>query len=448
MNVHRHYTTADLIAYLDENSDVVDVAAVSASVASCGTCGARLRELNLFARLVADRETWQDVQLPESQPQSIMDVLTEAGRIERETRAAERDFAAIIKEPIETWAAYVVSHPHALTEQLVRRITDTAIEEFDRQPAYALSLLDAADSIAERLHVQNARVECRADVWKNRANALRMLGRYDEALNATVTAERFAQDIATGGFTLAQIIYTRGTVLFKMGSFSETIKTARDACYRFAEYGDVRRVIHARNLEAISLTEQGDTAESLRVYLLIEQQLRKLDDPMMQALVTTNIGVAHLRLGNYVDARTFVASAQAQYRKLGSESEVIRAEWALGQIDLRTGDIDVGIRRLRNATASFESLCMLSDAGFVKLDLTEELLRLEEWDEAGTVAGEAAEAFARAGAKLHLSSALAFLREAVQKRAATLALVQYVRDYVIADEPERTFDPPSATKQY
>jgi hypothetical protein len=81
-----------------------------------------------------------------------------------------------------------------------------------------------------------------------------------------------------------------------------------------------------------------------------------------------------------------------------------------------------------------------------KLDLTEELLRLEEWDEAGTMAGRAAEAFARAGAKLHLSTALAFLRQAVQQRSATLELVQYVREYVKADEEERTFAPPSATK--
>ncbi len=87
---------------------------------------------------------------------------------------------------------------------------------------------------------------------------------------------------------------------------------------------------------------------------------------------------------------------------------------------------------------------MLADAGFVKLALTEELLRLEQWDEAGMMAGQAAEAFAHAEAKLHLSAALAFLRQAVQQRSATLELVQYVRDCVKADEEERLFVPPSA----
>jgi hypothetical protein len=64
-------------------------------------------------------------------------------------------------------------------------------------------------------------------------------------------------------------------------------------------------------------------------------------------------------------------------------------------------------------------------------------------DEAGALAGEAADTFARAGARLHLSTALSYLREAVQHRAATLELVQYVREYVMADEEGRRFEPPS-----
>jgi tetratricopeptide (TPR) repeat protein len=270
-----------------------------------------------------------------------------------------------------------------------------------------------------------------------------MLGRYEEALNATVTAERFAEEVRTGAFMHAQIIYTRGTVLFKMGRFAETIKAAREASYRFAEYGDVKRVIHARNLEAVALTEQGETAEGLRVYLLIAQQLQLIDDPQMAAYVTVNIAVSHLRLGNYVDAREHTLEAQERYRKLGAESEIVRADWALGVIDLRVGETRTGLARLRDAAAAFEALKMPADAGFVKLDLTEELLRLEEWDQAGAMAGEAAETFATAGAKLHLSTALSFLREAVQGRSATLELVRYVREYVTADEEGRSFEPPS-----
>ena len=446
MTGHRHYTIEDLLAYLDENEDLVNVAEVAAAVASCTTCAARLGEIQSLGRLIADRETWREVDVPSSHPPSIMDVLTEADRMAREKRAAEYDFASLAVTPVETWPLYLDPHPSASTEGLVRRIIDAAVAELERQPAHSLALLDAADSIARRVDDQNGQFECLSEVWKNRANALRILGRYEEALNATVMAERFTEEIATGGFMLAQIIYTRGTVLFKMGRFAETIQTARDAGFRFAEYGDVKRVIHARNLEAMALTEKGETSEGLRVYLLIAQQLQQLDDPQMTASITKNIAVSHRRLGNYSDATTHALAAQQLYRALGAESEIIRAEWTLGLIDLLVGETASGLARLRGAAAAFEALLMSADAGFVKLDLTEELLRLEEWDEASMMAAQAAEAFARAGAKLHLSTALAFLRQAVQQRSATLELVQYIRDYVKADEEERTFAPPSAAQ--
>jgi tetratricopeptide (TPR) repeat protein len=443
MSGHRHYTTADLLAYLDENEDVVDVAAVAVAIASCATCVGRLHELQDFGRLVANDVTWKEVDVPTGQPPRIMDVLRDVDRVAREKRSAELDFKALIAEPLETWPAYFAAHPDAPTEGLVRRIMDAAIEELDRKPAYALELLDAADSIAERVNDQHGQLECRGEVWKNRANALRMLGRYEEALDATVTAERFAEDVPTGAFIHAQVIYTRGTVLFKMGRLADAITAARNASYRFAEYGDVKRVIHARNLEAIALTEQGETAEGLRVYLLIAQQLQQLDDPQMTARVTENIAVSHQHLGNYDEARVYAVAAQERYRELGAESEAIRAEWTLGAIDLLVGETQAGLVRLRGAARSFEALGMLADAGFVKLALTEELLRLEEWDEAGVMAGEAAKTFATAGAKLHLSTALSFLREAVQGRSATLELVRYVREYVTADEEGRSFEPPS-----
>jgi len=442
MNGHRHYTTADILAYLDENEDVVDVTAVAEAVASCATCAARLREQQGFERLMSDAEVWRKTHAPVSQPLGIMEILRDAERIALEQRAAEHDFAALTAVALEAWPTYFAAHPSASTEPLVLRIMEAAVAELDRQPAHALLLLEAADTIAARVKDQNEQIECRSEVWKNQANALRLLGQYEDALNATTIAARFAEEIATGGFMLAQIIYTRGTVLFKMGRFAETIEAARDASRRFAEYGDVKRVIHARNLEAVALTEQGATAEGLRVYLLIAQQLQQLDDPQMTARVLENIAIAHRRLGNYDEARTYAVAAQERYRALGSNSEIIRTEWTLGAIDLLAGETETGLNRLRRAAAAFEAMGVLAEAGFVKLALTEELLRLGEWDEASTLAGEAADIFARAGAKLHLSTALSYLREAVQHRAATLELVRYVREYVMADEEGRRFEPP------
>ncbi|HXH38262.1 MAG TPA: hypothetical protein VNN08_06515, partial [Thermoanaerobaculia bacterium] len=113
MTGHDHYTTADFLAYLDEDEGLVNVAEVAAAVASCHTCAARLGELQSFGRLIADREIWRDAEVHSGRPPSIMDVLTEVDRLAREKRAAEYDFGALMATPLETWPLYLAAHPSA-----------------------------------------------------------------------------------------------------------------------------------------------------------------------------------------------------------------------------------------------------------------------------------------------------------------------------------------------
>jgi hypothetical protein len=86
---------------------------------------------------------------------------------------------------------------------------------------------------------------------------------------------------------------------------------------------------------------------------------------------------------------------------------------------------------------------MFGDAAQVKLDITKELLLHRRWDEARIVAAEAADTFARNDSRLHLAAALAYLREAVAKRAATPELAIYVRAYFETDDPVAVFRPPN-----
>lgn len=64
-------------------------------------------------------------------------------------------------------------------------------------------------------------------------------------------------------------------------------------------------------------------------------------------------------------------------------------------------------------------------------------------EDAARVTREAAEAFARCDARVHLAEALAYLRIAVENRTATPELVSYVRAYVETRALERPFAPPN-----
>jgi len=100
---------------------------------------------------------------------------------------------------------------------------------------------------------------------------------------------------------------------------------------------------------------------------------------------------------------------------------------------------------LRAAMRDFETLSMPADAGFVGLDLLEELTREPSAPkEAEKLARSLAELFVAAGANVSAATAIAYLRDAAASRHADASLVSYVRRYVHLAEvdPDRPFQPP------
>lgn len=114
-----------------------------------------------------------------------------------------------------------------------QRLIDQAVGELDREAEKSLVLLDHAEEAATVLFGEVSS-EYRSEIRKNRANALRMLGRYDEALAEADRALTLAASSSTGAFAHAQAVYTRGAVLFKMGSLAEARESAREAADSFS----------------------------------------------------------------------------------------------------------------------------------------------------------------------------------------------------------------------
>src|SRR5689334_6535200 len=94
------------------------------------------------------------------------------------------------------------------------------------------------------------------------------------------------------------------------------------------------------------------------------------------------------RLGDPDQALVNARLAVARYRALLMEAESTRSEWTIGMALLARGDSDEGLRVLRKAAAAFDAVGMSGDAGFVQLDVVEQLLRRGEWSEAEATARE------------------------------------------------------------
>jgi tetratricopeptide (TPR) repeat protein len=440
----RHLMAVDLLAFMERDDTTVDLRLAESHLASCSLCSARLADLRSFETLLADtiQLTSIDTLPPIEQVPEFLTLLTnESRRQERARDVAEGTFGLLRGQPLETWRATLAAAPHRHTGELIERIVEEAIIELDRRATHTLALLDEAMRVVASLEPR-LRPHHEAEIWKNRANALRMLGRYEDALVAAGHGFTVAEHASGGAFTLAQLIYTRGGILFKMGRLIEALADARDAGIRFSEFGDIRRVIHARTLEAAVQVEQGEVAEALRIYKLLLPQLERLGDAPTAARVTANIGVAYGRLGNTSEARRCVIAARGQYAVLGLDVEVIRADWALAGILLLEGRTTEGLSLHRDAAMAFEERGMLADAGFVRLDMAEALLTRGALADAASLARSATEVFSRNGAHLAFMRALAYLRESTERQLATPTLVQYVRKFLITDDHAAEFHPP------
>jgi tetratricopeptide (TPR) repeat protein len=432
---HRHWSSNELTAFRIGEGATGERAD---DVATCTTCTRRLEEVTRFLAALSDPGTWEAVrEEPRPSPATAERLRAAAGANETASREASdvvRDFQTY---PFADWPSLAGELPP--NEELARVLIDTAAHLLDTSPRDALHVLSAAE-VATQTISRTVAAEYRTEIWKNRANALRMVADYKAALRATRRAARYTRLFPMGRFSLGQVTYTRATVLFKMGEYAVSSRCAEDAVKLLAEFGDRVRISHARSLQAAAATEEGRLDDAFSAYVALRSTLGELGDADGVARITHSLAVTSLRLGRLSDARKFALEAMQRFIDLGSTAEQVRVQWVLGTLRMREGDTAGAFEYMRIAVERFEALSMHGDAARVRLEMTGELLRRARWTEAEMLAREAAETFARNDARLHLAEALAYLRDAVARGAATAALVDRVLLYLDQDNGDVSFN--------
>jgi tetratricopeptide (TPR) repeat protein len=350
-------------------------------------------------------------------------------------------FAELRERPPGEWRAILDGRPREWTEGLVRQFVAAAEEELNRNAAFAMVLLDTAERIVDTFEHKLAR-SCLGDIWKHRANALRHLGKYPESVDAASIAEAFYDSLPAGTFDAAQARYTRAVTLFKMMEYEEALSDLHDATETLASFGDSAPYAKALVLKGVVRFEQGAREEGVALWQQATPLLERFDQRIDLARVHANLAEYELSTGRLDAAEQLAFAAVNEYRALRMDAEVARAQWTLAMIALGRGNAGSGLRQLYRVAEEFAARSMMADAAFVKLDITEELVRRHRWSEAITIARDLVIFFERAGVTPASMAALHYLRTAVEKQQATPALVQYVRDYVTEDDPGQKFNPP------
>ena len=269
-----------------------------------------------------------------------------------------------------------VTDPRVRTAGGVRVLLEQSAAARESDPERALELCLVAQVVLHdlqdsppsllRLLAEAARRE--------RANALRYLGRYEEGLDALEQATLELEGVRTAAHEEARIAFTRATILWKMRqSFDEVRRLAREAAAVFADHGDTLREVHTLILLGGCAFVERDFASARAIYTTARERAAEVDDPATAVHLEENLAACALEMGDLNAASTHLSAAAGLLDFLGMEVEALRVDWNRGMLSLRRGQNTDGLARLRDAASGFLARGNAADAAMVTLDLAEHL---------------------------------------------------------------------------
>lgn len=318
-----------------------------------------------------------------------------------------------LRAPVDETFSDRIAESGIASETSVRYLLMAARKRLDRAPAEAAAIYLAAAHMGTLLRETPPELAAalEAEALRGRANALGMLGRFDDALLCLAMAGRLFAEARYCSDEAGDVEYTRAVMLFKQEQWDDALAASHTALRRFRQSGDSRRIARSQLLQANVLFEQGSWDAARTIWLHVRKTLTTLRDKDGLARVAMNLGVCEMRRGKRKEARHWLNRARSAFRALKNDAELARTHWNMATY-LATFESPVrAIRALRRAERSFLLLGMWVDAACVGLEMTEYMVALGAADDAlARRAQEVASVFVRAGLEVSLAEALEHLR--------------------------------------
>jgi tetratricopeptide (TPR) repeat protein len=391
-----------------------------------------------------DPQTWEAVDLLHSRPARIKQALALKARIDAEDAAAARLLSPLLRSPLRFRNAAIARNPKAETAGVVRYLCAAAHERHEKRPEFSLELTLCAYDVALTLGPESSPSQrfCMALSLRERANALRYLGRFTEALEALDAAEKlFDETPAADPHDIAIVQLIRATVFMETERLEETRSLSSAAAHVFRKYGDRHRELASLLVEATSLHFAGRNEEAARVYERVAAKARTSDDRGLLARALNDAANVYLELKRADDAESSLVEALIIFDELGLATERARVSWSLALLLVRRGDLAAGASRLNTARDELARLKLVNDHALATLDWA--FARLAIGDPSG-VAAACKQIVVRFESERMMKSAriaLAHLHEALAAGRATPDLVSDVRKYLehLPAQPDASF---------
>jgi tetratricopeptide (TPR) repeat protein len=439
-----HYTEDELSAYALRPDAIDNREGVEQHVAACGDCRNTLDVIEAFDIALQDPLPWEmsgSMPVRREAPPALLD---HARAIAAADARARELVMPLVDSAIRFRAARVDDDPRFYTLAVIRLLSKVANGMHERQPQFGLVLADTALNIVEKLpaNLQAQSAWYVGTAWKERANALRYLGRFKEAEKALDHAEEaFESDDHVEPFDLAIVQYARAVLYCKMERFEEAVLLGRSAAETFHLYGDTGRYLSALLAEAGGYYSADRDREAVVLLQRVVSMARSSGEVGILARALANAANSYTRLREYDKASEYYADAIVAMNDLDLPTESARLLWAMGALNIEQGEYDNGIEGLERSRMQLQKLGMSNDAALATLDLVAGLLAAEQPERVPELCRGITLTFSSEGMMRNAKKALAYLTEAVTSGDATPEAVRHVRAFLehLPEHPHEEF---------
>ncbi|MEA2571134.1 MAG: hypothetical protein QOI24_3135 [Acidobacteriota bacterium] len=421
-----HYDDRLLAALRRNELSPHRAAEVRAHVAACDACRERAEALTNVVAFERDRRG------ADSRRAELRET---ARRLMRERGDAEERVARMLRATTrEEWPG-LASKEELRNIGAVEQLIVEVQFRMEREPREALTLSNIATTIAETLpadlYPPVVLAQLRAQAWRARANALRYLGRYGDALEAVDRADERLSEFATVAHDRALVRLARAIILFQTMRFNEALALLTECHTVFDDHGDTRSALSCGIVEGNVLYEQKRYREATDAFTPLLISARDLGDVESEARLHNNLGYCATHLGHTSAANVHFSEAIARFHNLGLEAEVTRTQRGAGTLLIARGALFSGLAYLADARAALAALGMVEEAGLCGLRIAEALIGRGDHHEAARVAGDVANDFLAAGIDHRVVQALEQLRSAIDAAEASPEKVRQLHDYIV-----------------
>lgn len=433
---------------------------IEAHVATCDVCDQQAARYREFVALARVPDTWRGVdELANdgalADEDTNVDDLTTAHRIlqiaqlrDREDRHAEALLCNVLTSAYAFAAAKVLLHRRYHTPGVARLLCTTAFNELDRDARFAKMLAETAAVIAELVpddhYPCRAIEELRGTAWLYFASACGSLAEFDEGHPALDRAARAFTRLHAGDHQLARVDMHRAVLLSQQRRNGEALNHARAAVARLVPDDDEYLYHEAMEIEAGILLRLGDAAAARGKYETVYGFFGAREDIDATTRVTLNLAVSCREARQYDDASRYFHELIQICEATGNASMMTHAKWSLARLALQTGNASDAALRLPQIISELESSGKTLDSAFARLDLVVALIAIGELKGIRSECERLAALFTRAKILNGALTAIAYMKDANDKRKLTATKVGAVREYVAAlvDAPHLKFTPP------